>query len=120
MQVSELFRRSILVPADDASRDDLDCEDVSENTRVDIIRIPSDDFFDEVLDMGVFNFVNDRVGSLIGDYETERIAPAQIARVLPELQNVVAYSDRAREFLNDFSRLCRLAMERNMPVYFVL
>jgi hypothetical protein len=120
MQISERFRRSIVVPRDLAAQEDLDCEDVDYRTQVDVLWLDDDNLFNQAWDEGVFERINDAANALIGDYETEKLMPQQIEMAMQALRGANTNFPAVRAFIDDLCALCELAIERKVPMYFVL
>jgi hypothetical protein len=77
--------KSIAVPRDKPSCDGFASEDVDDTTQADVLWLNDDNLFWQIWNSGLFDALNDDADSLIGDYETEKLTPPQLALAMPRL-----------------------------------
>jgi hypothetical protein len=68
MQNSALFRRGVVLPLNEEAEEGLRYNDVNESTQAEYLEI-SRDLFSNLWEIGLFDEINRRCGSLIDDYE---------------------------------------------------
>lgn len=73
MQLSERYRRAVLMPLDDTTESQMRCGDVATSTCVKALSIDGDPFFYAIGETGVFAALNSACGTAIADYEEEII-----------------------------------------------
>jgi hypothetical protein len=122
MQLSQLFRRGIVVPMTDHSAEQLSRWTVDDFVSVEFLSIANESLFAEIWKAGVFQSINATCSTVIADYEEEDLQPAVLERVIATL---TAQQDKIKEttvrlFIESFIGLCRLALEKNRPVYLLL
>lgn len=122
MQNSELFRRAIVVPLDNAAAKALTQGEVDSKTRVHVVSFASDEEFEKVLETGIFDTINEIADSLIGDYEEDAIDPSmlpEVARAV-ELQLQRKNPTRTqRRLLFEFLEATHRAQRANQPMFFI-
>ncbi|MCG8417152.1 MAG: hypothetical protein MJE77_04310 [Proteobacteria bacterium] len=123
MQISEKFRRGVVMPLDETSAKALEAEDVNDATRVRFIEIASQDEFELLWQTGVFAAINEQTGSLIDDYEEEVIPAEMVSRVhavaLSFAKNCTGGATAVR-FFTALADACDVALRAAKPIYFVL
>jgi hypothetical protein len=122
MQISEKYRRGIVVPLDANSARAMADENVDESIRVHFVEIPNQDDFDTIWKTGIFEAINEKIGSMLDDYEEESIS----AEMIPSLREIVSIyekklsSDASGWFFSELLKVCDVAQNSGMPIYFVL
>lgn len=123
MQLSSLYRRGAVVPLSHDAAERLAIEDVEPSTPVQLIKIATQGDFEDLWSSGLFSAINQRIGSLLDDYETECIDSASVP-VLKEV--LISFSGKFKEgtakseFLVGVIELCDVALREQAPIYFVL
>ena len=124
MQVSSLYRRGIVLPLNDEAEESLRYDDIDETTRVRHVGIAGQSFFETLWELGLFQGINARAGSLIDDYEEEFVGSDSLVSILESINEVRwkrrAATDDIETFLNDLSALVIDAKNLNRPLLFVL
>lgn len=123
MQVSELFRRGVVMPTGATAEEALREGDVDADTEVVWIQIPGGDgFFDRIWQSQIFERINDALDRCIDDYADEWIEPSD----LDLLSSIVdrtrdeASCEELREWLQHLSELAARAQRERRPLLFVL
>lgn len=122
MQLSQLFRRGIVVPLTDTTAQQLAQWSVEGIVQVEYLPIPDQSLFEEIWRAGVFQAINDTCSTLISDYEEEDVRPEALGRAIAALaakQQHIQDPD-LRGFVDNLIALCQSGAEKNRPVYFVL
>ena len=124
MQNSELYRRGIVLALDEAAEDCLRSNDVNETTCVRLVEIPSDELFLDLWKLDLFDEINRRCQTTIGDYEQEIVENSSVEQVLVAIDAVVPNVDACRwkvlDFLAKLRTLVQESMELSRPILFVL
>lgn len=125
MQISELYRRGIIVPLDTEAWEAVASADVTGNEQIAFLKISdSDDYFYKLWDTGVFHQINAAVGSFIDDYEDSAVeglpALQQTKGIIEDLLQEHFYDPELREFFAELHALCDTAIESDMPLIFIL
>lgn len=124
MQVSELYRRGIVLPLDDCAVESLRRYEVDDQTRVKYVPIHTDALFLELWNLGLFKEINARCGTLIDDYEEEFLNPPQLASALAVIESIQKKSTssnlRVNDFLKELDSVARKAYSTSRPLLFVL
>lgn len=122
MQLSELFRRGIVVPLTDRSAEQLARWSVDGFVSVEYLPIVGESLFEEVWNAGIFQSVNTTCSTLIGDYEEEDLQPEVLNTAIAALTAKMGEikGSTVRSFVEDLIALCKSAMAKNRTVYFVL
>jgi len=123
MQLSELYRRGIVVPLDQESEERIRAYDVDANSNVRHLKIPSDNLFLSLWRIGLFDEINRRCGTLVDDYEEEIIDAQLVGMILDAVDAKLAAAcgdANSVQFLHDLRELVREALSLSRPVLFVL
>jgi hypothetical protein len=124
MQNSELFRRGVVLPLDLEAEKLLRVNEVSEEMAVRYVEIPDQSFFEILWNLGLFQAINARSGSLLDDYEEAFIEASAVNFVLDSIDEVKTKEEaqhiEVRSFLNELSRLAVASQELKRPLLFVL
>lgn len=123
MQPSELYRRAIVVPLDQKTEECLRAYDVTEDANVHLVKIPDDELFILLWQLGLFEEINRRCGSLIDDYEEEMVNATEIHKVLDAIDVIASAAlpdTRVRGFLRELQTLAHEALRLSRPMLFVL
>ena len=123
MQNSELYRRGFVVPLNEVAENALSNNDVAENTLVQFYELPNEEVFEGLWEKGLFESINDRLGTMIDDYEEEKVE----AQSLPSLRKIVTKFEKSaridsleRKAVFELLRLCDIAIENDRSVFFIL
>lgn len=122
MQISERFRRGVVVPLDHAAVEAFEADHTTEATRVHFIKIADQAEFEALWKTGLFGEINASTGSMIDDYEEAAIS----VDMIPRLRVVESYADRrvggaiAAHFFSALLEASNVAERSTTPVYFVL
>jgi hypothetical protein len=123
MQLSMLYRRGAVVPLDSDAAQQLDKYQVTENTSVQYVRITTQQNFEYMWNAGLFHSINQKLGIMLDDYETESIEPGQVMMLKGVLLD---YADKdiadvaMLQFLHGVIGLCDIAVRDSVSIYFVL
>lgn len=121
MQNTELFRRGVVLPLNDAAEELLRVNDVSEDTPVLYIEIAEESFFEELWSIGIFRRINEKTNGLIDDYEEHFVDSLEsIIAATNETISEEILSSESRKFLLALSSLAAEAKTLNRSVLFVL
>jgi len=123
MQLSEKYRRGVVIPLTDAAVMDLDRETFDETTRVHVVEIVSQCEFDDLWKTGFFEAVNEQTGCLVDDYEEEVIPPDMVSTVRKIAESYLrsgAGGVAGPGFFTALVGACTLAERDARPMYFVL
>lgn len=111
------------MPLDRDAVDRLSRNDVEKTTRVEAIEIASQQEFEDLWGSGLFDSVNQRIGSCLDDYEEDPIAP-QLVPALKEVLILFARKEKENSvrsrFLREVMSLCDVANKNDVPIYFIL
>ena len=124
MQITELFRRGIVVPLDSDAEEALRNGDVDATTNVQHLIIPDNGLFERLWRIGLFSEINAQCGSMVDDYEEDFIEAPSVAGIRLAI-DVIERSPFSRslevaKFLEDMRALVELASMGSHPVVFVL
>lgn len=122
MQLSEKFRRGIVVPLSDHSAEQLSRWAVDKFVMVEFLSIVDQSLFDQIWEAGIFQAINSACSTLIDDYEEEDLQPDLLERAIAALS---ATQRKVKEpavklFVDGLIAICRSAQEKHRPVYFIL
>src|SRR5574340_60352 len=122
MQVSELFRRGIFVPLTDRSAEQLSRWSVDDFVTVEFLPIVDQSLFEEIWKAGVFQALNNACSTVIDDYEEEELHPNLLERAITTLtaRQYEVKEPAVELFVESLITICRSALEKHRPVYFVL
>ena len=122
MQNSELYRRGMVVPL---SQDALGAI-VAVRFRKALAAVASlatESDFEWLWAKGFFAEINDRTGALLDDYEEDEIGVEHVVdvlRVATQFQSIRGSSPSVSTFLGNVADARRGAIDREMPVFFIL
>lgn len=125
MQVSQSYRRGIVLPLDTQTEEQLRRNDLDESARVEYLSIPSQHIFELLWESQIFADINDRCGTLIDDYEEEFVELSSLNSVIdatkrqmnsPKIKSL----PEVQRFLMDLVQLAAKARSENRPLLFVL
>ncbi len=120
MQMSELWRRGVVMPgsADVLAR--WRERGVEKEDQANYLEI-SDRVFHEAWGVGLFARINEKCDSLIDDHEEEEIAAEYLGDVvkIASTCTTVASLEGFKDFCAKLVELCREAMDKGMPLFFV-
>jgi len=122
MQLAELFRRGVVAPLTDEAAEELAQWSSTATSQVDFLPISTDALFQQIWSTGVFQEMNRACSSMIDDYEEEDLQPDVLRTALDVLdaKTVEVEEIAVKQFLLQLTALCKSALNRNHPVYFVL
>ena len=85
--------------------------------------LPNEEVFEGLWEKGLFESINDRLGTMIDDYEEEKVE----AQSLPSLRMVVTKFEKTAKVdslemkaVSELLRLCDIAIENNRSLFFIL
>ncbi len=121
-QLSEVWRRGIVLPLTRETAIEMSECYVSEESEVKYLPIRSDSLFDELWKTNLFQEINSSCNTLIDDYEEEELRPEALSSALRKIieKRSSGQSKQVSIFLEDLENLFREAIELTFPVYFVL
>ena len=120
MFTSQRFRRSVVLPLTEDSRQQLEKEDIDDALQVTSLEFP-EAVYDNLWKKGFFTSINDLCDLLISDYETEIIEFEHLECVVDALK-LSASQERYLDYLSflfNFQAICEEALELRMPVYLI-
>ena len=124
MQNAELYRRGIVLPLDDDAEKRLRANDVTQNTSIWLQEIPSQQLFETLCQLGLFQNINKRCSTLINDYEEEMVETSLVKEILAAVESVALDAEAQQpdivEFLGSFRALVQEACRVSRPLLFVL
>lgn len=122
MQLSEKYRRAILLPSDAESVDDIRKYSLTETTKVEMVSFEDSDKFYRIWQSGLFKEINAKCGTLIDDYEECLLEPDELRIACEVVQNhaKVTRDSKVKDFCHELSQLLNVADARQFPVIFVL
>ncbi|MGY8770346.1 MAG: hypothetical protein ACKVH8_18175 [Pirellulales bacterium] len=124
MQNSELFCRGIVLPESLEAEDLLRKNNVTEETPVRYLEIPSQAFFEALWHLGLFSEINSKANSLIDDYEEEFIEAIAIDSVVQSVSKAMltreAQTTEIQLFLNELLALALESKKTKRPLLFVM
>ena len=120
MQLSQLFRRGIVLPLDDDSARQLSEFAVHSPVRVEWLPILGDEQFTEIWETGVLQRINQNCGTSISDYEETVIPTSKIQYAIKAIRSASETNASASQFFGLLDLLLSDAMVMNRSVYFVL
>ncbi len=121
-QLTEIWRRGIVVPLSAQRADEMASFHVSSEEDVEYLEIKDDSFFDSLWGTNLFQDINRKCGSLIDDYEEEVLAPEALIGVLGVVTKHMLHlrEPRITLFLEKFGAMVKRAIDLGYPVYFIL
>ena len=123
MQNSELYRRGFVVPLDHNAETALNNNNVNHTTSVDFFEISDNSVFEELFEKRFFEFINLKLGSMIDDYEEERIDYKKISSLKDVLREFIAnnmLNSEEQKVVNALIKLCNVALEKRTSLFFIL
>lgn len=123
MQLSELYRRGVVVPLDQVAAAQLRAGAVESSARVDYAELASESDFAWLWTQGFFARIGEHAGLELSDYEEQELPPAAapfVADVAAELARRADAPVGAQSFLAKLASTCRLAANERQPLFFVL
>jgi hypothetical protein len=122
MQLSELFRRGVIVPLTDRSAEHLARWSVDDFVSVEFLPIGNESLFEEIWKAGVLQALNAACSIAISDYEEECLQPDTLKTAIAVLTAEMGKIEEplVRSFVDDLLGLCKSALAKNRRVYFIL
>jgi hypothetical protein len=122
MQLSQLFRRGVIVPLTESTAEQLTRWSVDDFARVEYIPIVSQALFEDICEAGVFRVLNRACSANIGDYEEEELKQGLLAHGITAL---VACRDgitvpAVASFVDCLIGALKTARQQQRSVYFIL
>ena len=121
MQLSEVVRRSIVVPKSEAALRLIETDQFSDMWIDEYFILHIDEEFSSIYASGIFKEINIICDSHIEDY-AEEVIEFQKQKLLLELlsKKCTKFSQLSTIFCGQLTDLCIQASARHMPIYFVL
>jgi len=122
MQISERFRRGVVVPLDETSVRSMADGVVDESTRVHFVEISTQAEFESIWRAGIFDEINKQLGTIMHDYE-EEIVPVEMTprlRAIVKSYSKMLISYSANGFFAALLEACDFAFRSGMALYFIL
>ena len=123
MQNSELYRRGFVVPLNKEAEHALVNEDVDNNTAVKFYELPDLEVFEGLWEKGLFETINAQLGTMIDDYEEERIESTKVRslkKIVKEFKKLKNLSVAEKAAVLALEELCDTALEKNSSLFFIL
>ena len=123
VQLSERFRRGVVVPLDDEADKIMEAGEVNEDSRVHFVGITRDGEFESLWETSLFATVNEATGCMVDDYEDEVIPAEMVSRVRTIAESYVKKGAGWKvelPFFMAFKEACEIAERERRPIYFVL
>lgn len=123
MQLSERWRRGVVVPLDDKALKAIRDFYVPTLASVIVAELRSDQDFYKLWRLGLFEDINETTGAYVDDYEEREVPADQVSRLLAVVQKFrrrVDLPQYLQPFLHDLEEVCRTAERVSMPVWFIL
>ncbi|MDZ7616453.1 MAG: hypothetical protein U1E05_05570 [Patescibacteria group bacterium] len=122
MQLSQLFRRGIVVPLTDRTEEQFSRWFVDDFATVAFLPIADESLFEDIFKAGVFHLLNEVCSTTIDDYEEEALPATTLERGITALaarQKELTEQRNVGLFVESLIMILRLALENHRPVYFV-
>lgn len=124
MQNSELYRRGFVVPLNREAEQAVTNNNVDEQTSVEFYGLTSEEVFYDLWEMGLFDLINDRLGTMLDDYEEDKIEASQVnlfKGVIRDFEHSNKIADTLRkQVLLELDTLCDIAKEKSRPLFIIL
>ena len=121
MQNSELYRRGMVVPLSQDALGAIRSSTVSESTSVAVASLATESDFEWLWAKGFFAEINDRTGALLETIEDEiGVEHVVDVRGRYSVQSIRGLPASVSTFLGSVADACRGAIDREMPVFFIL
>lgn len=125
MQITELFRRGIVLPLDVIAASQLADWEVGATINVEWLEIADDEVFKKIWRSGLLQEINGFCGTKINDYEEEEVPPDCLTKIIGYLEQGSRFTtssndDDIRYFCSRLLDLCRKGCASNRPLYFIL
>jgi hypothetical protein len=121
-QLSEEYRRGIIMPLDDKSEKQMRSFYFDSKTKFDSVLInEKNNLFFILWESRLFDKINSKTGLTIDNYETEIAEPQYLKEILSIVKNYnkLNSGDEFSKFITDFRRLLLNAIDLNRPICFV-
>ncbi|GEM_PF-1744342 len=121
MQISEMFRRGIIVAKNNQSEIELSRWFIEKSIYVEYLPIIDDALFVKLYKTGLFSDINKISNSNIDDYEEEKVS----FNYVPEIKKVVTkllkgeLDTEVKSYLSDFIELLNYAYEYKREIFFI-
>lgn len=123
MQNSELYRRGFVVPLNKEAELLLRNNNVSEETNVDFFEIPTEESFENLWEKGLFERINNSLGTMIDDYEEEIIENDKLDILIETVEEFIN-SQKTKiieaNVISELIRLCNVALKNRVPIFIIL
>lgn len=124
MQNSELFRRGVVLPLNSEAENRLRINDIDESVAVRYLEIPDQSSFENLWALGLFQAINAKAGSMLGDYEEEFIEPSAASNIHQAVIEVQSKAEllnlENQSFLVQLSDIVQESEKLKLPILFVL
>ena len=123
MQNSEMYRRGFIVPLNEKAERAIRSNNVDNTTAVDSYELPNDEVFESLWEKKLFKLINEELGTMIDDYEEERIDKEDISslkKAVISFENTNNFEFLEREVIAELKRLCDVAIKNNSSFFFIL
>jgi len=124
MQNAALFRRGVVLPLDDDAEEALLSNEVEMAIHLQHLPIPTEALFEALCGHVLFDEINRRCGTLVGDYEEEFVEASRITDLIGATKATSEREDGSlpdsTAFLHELHKLTTRALELDRPVLFVL
>jgi hypothetical protein len=116
MQNTELYRRGVVLPLSSDAEKLLLQNDIEMDTPVDYLEIPDQAFFELLWELGLFQEINSRVGSMIDDYEQEFIAAESLRLVRDAVEAISMQRAMMRGDIHEFLSKLKILTEKGIAL----
>lgn len=120
MQLSQLFRRGILRPIDDAAATQLTSFHITQPILVEWLPIPSDAQFQSIWESGVFQRINESCGVAISDFEEVELPSSRLEHAIEAVRRSRSHDPLVRHFKELTTSLLERARRSDQSVFFIL
>lgn len=120
MQMSELYRRGILLPNSEIVEQQARINNISKHSRFEVLRFSDPDFY-ALWHTGVLMEINQKCGTMIDDYEEVELHFEVLACAITVLENP-AYKEipnSTKRILDDLKGLMLEAIRKRRSLFFV-
>lgn len=119
MQLSQLYRRGVVRPLDEAAAIELETSDVRRPIRVEWLAVLGNDQFNQLWATGVFEKINRACNIKISDYEEVRLSAGDVSKSLQLVRAMDTFGGEVGSFFRGLESLLAEAAAANQSVYFI-
>jgi hypothetical protein len=122
MQLSEVFRQSIVMPKNDAARMLLETGQITEDFVDEFKTISVDAIFQILWAFGIIAEINRACGSIIDEYEEEKVGVELLPKMVDMIDKKYCHppGPLVAAFCSELRALCLEGIQLKQPIYFVL